>query len=117
MKFVLPQSSLQDTCSQKVSKDVKIKWGQVTLPKIGLVTPSTFNLLGVKCYWWSGTWFVYGYFIRWILIYVFFFCMKAYGLLVVNDIYNHINNIYMSCSLTTIIKKYYVSHVTTWISY
>jgi hypothetical protein len=48
MKFVLLRSLLWDACSQKVSKNLKIKWGQVTLPKTGLVTPCTFSPLGVK---------------------------------------------------------------------
>jgi hypothetical protein len=48
MEFVLLQSLLRDTSSQKVSKNLKIKWFQVTLPKTGLVTPCTFGPLGVK---------------------------------------------------------------------
>jgi hypothetical protein len=48
MKFVLPQSLLRDACLQKVSKNLKIKCGQVTLAKTGLVTLGTFNPLGVK---------------------------------------------------------------------
>jgi hypothetical protein len=49
MKFVLPQSLLQDSWTfTKSFKKSKIKWGQVTLPKTSLVTPGTFGLLGVK---------------------------------------------------------------------
>jgi hypothetical protein len=48
MKFVLTQNLLQGTCSKKVSKNKKIERYQVTLPKSGLVTPSTFSPLGVK---------------------------------------------------------------------
>jgi hypothetical protein len=48
MKFILTQSLLQDACLQKVSKNLKIKWGQVTVPKTGLVTLSTFSPLGVN---------------------------------------------------------------------
>jgi hypothetical protein len=48
MKFILPQSLLRDTCLQKNSKNLKIKCVQVTLPKIGLVTPGTFNPLRVN---------------------------------------------------------------------
>jgi hypothetical protein len=36
MKFVLSQSLLQGTHSQKVSKSLKIEGDQVTLPKSGL---------------------------------------------------------------------------------
>jgi hypothetical protein len=48
MKFVLSQSLLQDASSQNVSKNLKIKWDQATLPKTGLVTPCIFGPLGVK---------------------------------------------------------------------
>jgi hypothetical protein len=51
MKFVLTQSLLQGACSQKVSENLKVIWDQVTLPKSGLVTPSTFSPLGVKPKW------------------------------------------------------------------
>jgi hypothetical protein len=48
MKFVLTWSLLRDICSQKLSKNLKINWVQVTLPKTGLVIPGTFGLLGVN---------------------------------------------------------------------
>jgi hypothetical protein len=48
MKFVLPPSLLQGACSQKVSKNPKLKWYQVTLPKSGLGTPCTYGPLGVN---------------------------------------------------------------------
>jgi hypothetical protein len=53
MKFVLTQSLLQDASSQKVPKNLKIKWGQVTLPKTGLATLGTFGTLGVKSTCWD----------------------------------------------------------------
>jgi hypothetical protein len=37
MKFVLLQSLYRGACSQKVSKNLKIKWDQVTLPKLPFV--------------------------------------------------------------------------------
>jgi hypothetical protein len=48
MKFVLLQSLLQDAFFFLNSKNLKIKWGQVTLSKSGLSTPSTHGPLGVK---------------------------------------------------------------------
>jgi hypothetical protein len=48
MKFVLMQSLQRDASSQNVSKNLKILYDQVTLPKTGLVTPRTFSPLGVK---------------------------------------------------------------------
>ena len=50
MKFALPQSLFQGACSQKVSKYLKIKWDQVTLPKSGtnISTVQTFGPLGVN---------------------------------------------------------------------
>ena len=48
MKFVLTQSLLRGACSRKVSKKIKTIWDQVTLPKSGLVTPSTFKTTGVN---------------------------------------------------------------------
>jgi hypothetical protein len=54
MKFILPQSLFQGACSQKVSKNLKIKWDQVMLPKTGLSAIPTFGPLGVilrrQCY-------------------------------------------------------------------
>jgi hypothetical protein len=47
MKFVLTRCLWRDASSQKVSKNLKIVWDQVTLPKTGLVTPRTFSPLGV----------------------------------------------------------------------
>jgi hypothetical protein len=48
MKFVLMQSLLRDTSLQKVLKHLKIMWGQATLTKTGLVTPSTYGPLGIN---------------------------------------------------------------------
>jgi hypothetical protein len=48
MKFVLTRSLWRDASSQIISKNLKIKWGQVTLPKTGLVTPCTFSPFGVN---------------------------------------------------------------------
>jgi hypothetical protein len=48
MKFVLPQSLFRGACSQKVSKNLKIKWDQVTLPKTGLFLVGTNGPLGIK---------------------------------------------------------------------
>jgi hypothetical protein len=39
---------LWGACSEEVSKDFKIKFGQVALPKTSLVTLGIFNPLGVK---------------------------------------------------------------------
>jgi hypothetical protein len=49
MKFVLMRSLLRDACTQKNSKNLKIKLGQVTLPKTGLSAVRVVNPLGVKC--------------------------------------------------------------------
>jgi hypothetical protein len=45
---VLPQSSFRGACSQKVSKNLKIKLDQATLPNTGLFVIWTFGPLGVK---------------------------------------------------------------------
>ena len=50
MKFALTGSLLRDTCSQKVSKNLKIKWDQVTLPNIGLSAVQTFGRLGINSF-------------------------------------------------------------------
>jgi hypothetical protein len=50
MKFVLIRSFLPDACLQKSFKFLKIKRGQVTLPKTGLMTPCTFSPLEVNPY-------------------------------------------------------------------
>jgi hypothetical protein len=49
MKYKLPRSLFQGICSQKVSKNLKIKLNQVTLPKSGLSTVRTFGPIGVNC--------------------------------------------------------------------
>jgi hypothetical protein len=48
MKFIIPQSLFRDTCVQKVSKNLKIRCDQVTLPKTGLSAVRTFGPLGIK---------------------------------------------------------------------
>jgi hypothetical protein len=48
MKFVLKRSLRQDASLQKVSKNLKIVWGQATLTKTGLVTLGTYGPLGVN---------------------------------------------------------------------
>jgi hypothetical protein len=42
MKIVPPQSLFRGACLQKVSKNLKLKWDEVTLPKTGL------SLVGTK---------------------------------------------------------------------
>jgi hypothetical protein len=46
-----PQSLLGDASSQKVSKNLKTMWAQVTQTKIGLSAVRTFSPLGVKNLW------------------------------------------------------------------
>jgi hypothetical protein len=48
MKFALTQRLFRDAFLQKVSKNLKIVYGEATLTKTGLVTPSTFNPLGLN---------------------------------------------------------------------
>jgi hypothetical protein len=48
MKFALTRSLRRDASSQKVSKNLKIAWGQATLTKTGLVTPGTYGPLRVN---------------------------------------------------------------------
>jgi hypothetical protein len=48
MKFVLLQSLFRDAGTQKVSKNLKIEWDQVTCPKTGLSTVWTFGPLRVE---------------------------------------------------------------------
>jgi hypothetical protein len=48
MKFVFLQSLFRGACLQKVSKNLKIKWNQVMLPKSGLSIPCTHGPLGMK---------------------------------------------------------------------
>jgi hypothetical protein len=48
MKFVLPWSLLRGASSQKVSKNLKIVWDQVTLPNIGSSTVQILGPLGVN---------------------------------------------------------------------
>jgi hypothetical protein len=46
--FFFPRSLLQDACSQKVSKNLKIVCAQVTQTKTGLSAVQTFNPLEVN---------------------------------------------------------------------
>jgi hypothetical protein len=48
MEFVLLWSLYWGTFSQKIPKNLKIKWDQVTLPKAGLSSLGTISPLGVK---------------------------------------------------------------------
>jgi hypothetical protein len=48
MRFFSPRSLLQDACSQKVSKNLKIVCSQVTQTKTDLSAVRTFSPLGVK---------------------------------------------------------------------
>jgi hypothetical protein len=50
MKFVLMQSLLQGACAKEVFFLINFFCDQVTLPKSGLATLGTFNLLGVKLF-------------------------------------------------------------------
>jgi hypothetical protein len=47
MKFVLMQSLFQGTCSQKVSRNLKIKGDQVVVPRTGLSAVWTFDAVGL----------------------------------------------------------------------
>jgi hypothetical protein len=69
MKFVLPWSLFIGASWQKVSKNLKIKWDQVTVPKTGLSalwTHSPLRVKAIKKVSWFGA-YTFGLRMLWIL--------------------------------------------------
>jgi hypothetical protein len=64
MRFFFLAKLTVDACSQKVSKNLKIVFAQVTQTKTGLSAVRTFNPLGVKH---VGSWQIWWH-LKWVYI-------------------------------------------------